>query len=463
MSSSTHQIAVKGVDQTGKAFQSIQARAISTGNRIASMMGGAIAAAGAYLSVRAFTNGAKELGKLSDEAMKAGMSVEELTASSTAFQVAGLNLSVETLTKSMQYLQKNTGQGGMDNFYKTLEGIAKIEDPAERGAELMKNFGRAGMELQPLVNGGADAIAKMRELQGIMPSVSQSAADAGDKAADAMQMLGDGMKAQFLEAVGKIAAWLDEKIPGGLRAGALKALAWTEWLGKAMMSTFNLLGTKIFATGALVYDSFIPALKLVGGVFEKIWQVAEGLFTYLTSAIGSVVMLLVDSATKGPAAAWEVFKGTWSEMNKDFTNKMTDWSMFDGPIDQINQALDVWNDTIDQAGKDFDKTMMDAANTRDAQIDKINKANVDKLASALGSGGAAGEEAANKAAKAAGHASNKMIMGGSYAALKMGMQGPTLQGEMKKQTSVQKNIEKYTKKISEKQNDSDVETTDLGF
>ena len=51
MSKSTHQIAVTGVDKTAKAFASIQARAIATGNRIASAMGGAIAAAGAVQSI----------------------------------------------------------------------------------------------------------------------------------------------------------------------------------------------------------------------------------------------------------------------------------------------------------------------------------------------------------------------------------------------------------------------------
>ena len=49
MSKSSHQIAVTGVDQTAKTFQSIQARAIATGRRISSVMGGAIAAAGAAM------------------------------------------------------------------------------------------------------------------------------------------------------------------------------------------------------------------------------------------------------------------------------------------------------------------------------------------------------------------------------------------------------------------------------
>ena len=104
MSKSSHQIAVTGVDQTAKTFQSIQARAIATGRRISSVMGGAIAAAGAYLSFRSIKSGIDELGSLSDMAMKAGTSVEVLTKTSTAFQVAGLNIGTGQLVRSMQYL-----------------------------------------------------------------------------------------------------------------------------------------------------------------------------------------------------------------------------------------------------------------------------------------------------------------------------------------------------------------------
>ena len=57
MSKSTHQVAIKGVDQTGAAFKSISNRAKATGAQIRSIMGGAIAAAGAYLSFRSIKSG----------------------------------------------------------------------------------------------------------------------------------------------------------------------------------------------------------------------------------------------------------------------------------------------------------------------------------------------------------------------------------------------------------------------
>lgn len=223
MSQSKHQIAVTGVDQTAKTFQSIQARAIATGHRIASVMRGALAAAGAYLSVRAVAGAVNELGTLSDLAMKAGTSVEFLTSATTAFQVAGLDISAENLARSMAMMQKTMGD---KSFGDVIRGIAAIPDAAERAQAMMQVFGRGGLELMPLVNGGQEAINKFEELRGLMPKVSTSAANAGDEVNDAMKILGNGLYDLWLEVVGKICSLFTKDFPGGIRAGAENASNW---------------------------------------------------------------------------------------------------------------------------------------------------------------------------------------------------------------------------------------------
>lgn len=245
MSKSSHQIAVTGVDQTAKTFQSIQARAIATGRRISSVMGGAIAAAGAYLSFRSIKSGIDELGSLSDMAMKAGTSVEFLTKTSTAFQIAGLNVGTDQLVKSMQYLEKATGKTGEGAFYNAIEALAKIEDPAKRGAEATRMFGRSALELQPLINGGEEAVQKFRTLSELMPGVGTSAANAGDEAADALKTLGTGMHNLFLKVVGNIIGMWSEDFPGGIRAGALNAINYFEWGLKRMFNRATYWGARI--------------------------------------------------------------------------------------------------------------------------------------------------------------------------------------------------------------------------
>lgn len=269
MTQSTHQVAAKGVDKTGAMFQSIGARAKATGAQIRSVMGGAIAAVGAYLSLRSIKGGVDELGNLSDMAMKAGTSVDTLTKSALAFQVAGLNLPVETLAKSFQYLKKQTGEGGMDNFFKVAGEISKIDNAAERGAALVKNFGRSGLELQPLIDGGADAIAKMQTLTEIMPGVSQAAADAGDAASDSLKIFGTGAHNLFLKIVGNIVSMWSEDFPGGIRAGALNAVNWLETLAKKIKAWVARVGNWVGSLGGLIYDS-------ITGNWGSAWEVFQG-------------------------------------------------------------------------------------------------------------------------------------------------------------------------------------------
>ena len=245
MSQSKHNLEISAKDNTAAAFQSIEGRAAAAGNRVAKIMGGAIAAAGAYLSFRSVKGAIDELGNLSDVAMKAGTSVEALTQTSLAVRIAGLNMPVENLTRAFQYLAKQTGEGGVDNFYKTAQAIAAIEDPAKRGAELVRTFGRAGLELQPLIDGGENAIAKMRQLTDLMPGVSQAAADAGDEVADSMTSLGTGLHNMWLKIIGRIVGMWSEDFPGGVRAGALNAVNWFEWALKRMYSSLTRWGAKI--------------------------------------------------------------------------------------------------------------------------------------------------------------------------------------------------------------------------
>lgn len=269
---------VKGIDKTGAAFTSIRNRAKATGAQIRSIMGGAIAAAGAYLSLRSIKGAVDELGKLSDLAMKSGTSVDELTKSATAFQVAGLNLPVETLAKSFQYLQKQTGEGGLDNFYKVAESIAAIEDPAERGAALVKNFGRAGLELQPLVEGGAEAIEKMRTLTDLMPGVSQAAANAGDEAADSLTIFGTGAHNLFLKVVGNIIGLWSEDFPGGVRAGALAAANWLEYFAKKAKATMTVAGSNLMAYGAWMYDAATKGVDAANTILKGTLEAADNAF-----------------------------------------------------------------------------------------------------------------------------------------------------------------------------------------
>ena len=271
---------VTGIDKTGAAFNSIKMRARATGASIRAALGGALAAAGAYLSLRSIGGAIGQLGQLSDLAMKAGMSVEFLTKATTAFQVAGLNVSAESLVKAMQFMQKNTGKQGEGAFFDIAKQIAAIPDAAQRAQTAVQVFGRSGMELLPLVNNGEAAIEKFQKLQSIMPGVSTAAANAGDAANDALTIFGKGAQAIMLKAVGKICALWGDEFPGGVRAGALNAINWLETFFKKAYAYINKYSAYLGALGGLVADFF----------------------------------------TQGPEQAWKVYEGTIDAAQRDFDN-----------------------------------------------------------------------------------------------------------------------------------------------
>lgn len=449
MSNSTHNLKLKGVDATGGAFASVGAKAKATGASIRAALGGALAAAGAYLSLRSVAGAVNQLGQLSDLAMKAGMSVEFLTKATTAFQVAGLNVSAESLVKAMQYMQKNTGKQGEGAFFDIAKQIAAIPDAAQRAQAAVQVFGRSGLELLPLVNNGEQAIEKFQKLQSIMPGVSTAAANAGDAANDALTIFGKGAQAIMLKAVGKICALWGDEFPGGVRAGALNAISAIEWFAKMTKAYIAKAAGILGANAGLLFDGFMPALKTVGASLQKIFSGLVDTLKLVATSLFSIGALAYDAVTKGPAAAWDVFKGTMSAATEEWKKSITDTSKFDEPIAQMKQAWDVYKGTVSAAENDFTSTVAAANKEREEYLAKLKSKDVGKLFDALQNPTGAAIAGEAFGAAAAKRISNALILGGSNQANKLAILGPQYQNEAKKQTSLLEKIAKNTEKTAE--------------
>ena len=128
------------MDKTGAAFGSVRNRAAATGAQIRSMLGGALAAAGAYLGLRSIKGGIDELGHLSDIAQKTNTNVKDLTQTAAALNVLGIqNMGVDQIGKAFDYMAKSTGRTGMAGFYQTIEELGKIPDVARRSQEALSS------------------------------------------------------------------------------------------------------------------------------------------------------------------------------------------------------------------------------------------------------------------------------------------------------------------------------------
>lgn len=397
MSRSTHQFEIKGVDKSAGAFGSIKGRAAATSAQIRSMVGGAIAAAGAYLSFRAIAGGVNELGHLSDVAQKTSTDVGELTRTAAAFSALGGNMGVDQIGKAFDYMAKSTGRTGMEGFYQTLAELGKIPDASERAQEAMKVFGESGMEFMPLLNAADNTVEALQTVVNAMPAVPQSAADAGDAMSDAMGFAAKQVKSIWLQGLGAICGWFDNEYKGGVREASLQAGNYMEYYAKMAV-------TKCLAW------------------YQKVQEYLKRFGDYVGAFVGSLM------GGGGFGDAVEMASQAWDQALRQYDDVAAE-------IDEREAAR------TERFKREFEE--------RAIAIEKFQGA-YDKAAISIAK---RKEIAAANAEDIAGGSrtriSNDLVLGGSNAATRMQILGPTLQSESKKQTAILERIADNTEKTAD--------------
>lgn len=407
MSNANLTMGINGVDKTAAAFNSVKARAKATGASIRSIMGGAIAAAGSYLSFRAVKGGIEEMGKLSDLAARSATSVNDLTRAATAFNVIGVDASAESLARAFAMMRKNTGREGLEGFYQTIEAIGKLPSAAERSQAAMAVFGRAGLEFMPLIDAAEKGTDAIRGVADAMPGIPDAAAQAGDDANDAMTVASNGFRSIWYQALGAVVKWFQGFFPQGLRSAAAEGMARLEYELKLGFINFkkNLFEVRRFTIGWV--ESLISATGKAFGV----WQGHGGGFLDLFKHYGDITR----AGREGFLEDRDKFYAESRRLEAGNAAREEKWK------EQLDSKLE--------------------------SIDNL-KVNYDK-ATDLSRGSALAEEIGTTAAKAAHRVSNSLIMGGSNAERRLSILGPTYQNEQKKQTSILEKIAKNTEKTAE--------------
>ena len=394
MSRSTHQFEIKGVDKSAGAFGSIKGRAAATSAQIRSMVGGAIAAAGAYLSFRAIAGGVNELSHLSDVAQKTSTDVGELTRTAAAFSALGVNMGVDQIGKAFDYMAKSTGRTGMAGFYQTIDELGKIPSVAERGQAAMQVFGRSGMEFMPLINAADESVNALATVVAAMPAVPQAAANAGDAMSDAMGFAAKQAKSIWLQGLAAICGWFDNEYKGGVREASLTAGNYLEYYTKTAVAkaiTYWRKMQEYLKRWGDAIGAFIGA-KMGGGTWGEAWEMAG-------QAYDSAVREYEDTAKE--------LEQREHERTERFKREFEERAI---AIEKFQGAYDAAAVSIKQ------RQAIDAA----------------KL-----------EETARQT-----RISNDLVLGGSNAAIRMQILGPTLQNETKKQTSILERIAANTEKTA---------------
>lgn len=435
MSSSKHQIAVTGVDKTGAAFQSIQARAAAAGQRISRIMGGALAAAGAYLSLRSVGSAVNRLGALSDVAQKTGSSVEDLTKTVTALQILGVNTSIEALAKSFSLMEKNTGRSGLTGFFETIEELREIPDLAERSNAAFKIFGRSGAELMPLVNSANDAVKAVRSVSDGILGIPDKAAAAGDRAADAFKTMTTGIQSIWYQFVAKIVGHFDKNFSGGIREASAKGVAILQYFAKASYRfakafAFNWRQTLDDIVNGLAwgFESLVRYFGTLGMVSAKMWG---RMFSDTARVVwgGEDLDLSIGAIFERAGGA---------EANETLMRRLRGARHM-----MIASSENVKTDDLREELTRMFRAAEEAAKAAEEGLGRVKEAAKEN-----------GEKVAEVISKASARISNNLIMAGSNNALKLRLLGPSYQSEEVKQTALLKTIAENTKQTAEQRGET---------
>lgn len=367
------------INRTGRVFREITQGALSVGKKIATI--GAGFAAGGAAAIAAT---AKSLGRLSDVAMQAGVSTEEITKMSTAMDVLGIKSSTpDQIATAMQRMAKTTGETGVAGFEKVVGEISKLGTVEERATAAMQTFGKSGMDFLPLIEAAAqNGTGALHNVIAAMPGISDAAAAAGDAASDAMTTVTNGIKAAWGETVGSILEWMNGQFEGGIRGVAVNVAAHIKY-GAALAFRWMVAA---FENIAKAYHAMSADW---GKTFSQMWQA-------LVKSAYSAGKLIIDVVVNIGRVIRDFLKEVWSGLNGDGFdwNRVVANANFKGAWDEFKNGLSEAADTVTI----FDNVEWSRVDTSDLEK-KLKESLVEPAKFAADVGQAAVSVSANAAAK----------------------------------------------------------------
>jgi hypothetical protein len=324
--------AEKELKSLGKSLEANKATIQKTTAVATAAFAGLTAAIG--MSVKQYANAGDQVQKM---ALRTGMSTTALSELKHAAELSGTSLEkIEyATTRANRVFAKADEEGSKmretlaslgvvvddlsemtveERFMEMAMAVAAVEDPGRRAAAAFDVFGRAGTELMPLLNAGADGIREMREEAHRLGIVfDQEAADSAALFNDNMDRLGksvDGVKFAVAEAflpiltqllekmvpvITKVQDWIREN-PTLTRnilivVGALTGLVAVLGAVTLIMMTVNPISLAVVAAIVAitaVITAITQGLKLFGLTWSDVWNgIKQVTFSIINAVIAA--------------------------------------------------------------------------------------------------------------------------------------------------------------------------------
>jgi hypothetical protein len=214
-----------------KAKNSVSS-AMSSIQKSASMAANALGAIGVGLSVAAFTGWIKSAIDAADEtnkmAQKIGVAVKDVAGLQLAFRQAGIDsgalqtsmskLSVAIANGNDAFVAMNISTRNADGSLKSTRQVLgevadkfkSYEDGASKTALAVQLFGKAGADLIPLLNAGADSLDQFDEMaRKLGLTITDETAARAEKFNDTLDLMGQGFKGISMQVMAELLPTLE--------------------------------------------------------------------------------------------------------------------------------------------------------------------------------------------------------------------------------------------------------------
>lgn len=368
-------------DEAEKSIQKTESKAMkmasTLGNGIktaakwgAAIAAGAAAAGGALLGL---TNKAAETADEVDKmSQKIGLSKEGFQEWRYAMGQSGVDIGImqngmKALTNLMDSAKNGTESAvgafdslglsiyGIDGALKdqesmmkeTIMALANMEDSTERAKLATQLFGRAGTELNPLLNSGADGIQELMDRAHELGLVmSDEAVTAGVKLGDTMADVKDSfgmvvtqIGVQVMPVIQGLLDWVLAHMPEiqatvdtvmeGIKAGiaALQAF-WTEHgdaISAKVESVMSVISKVVQTAMDLLGQIINTAMAILEGDWAKAWDGIVGIVNSIGTALFEAGKAIFTRLWDGIKSVWDGIASWVSDKVSWLADKLTFW------------------------------------------------------------------------------------------------------------------------------------------
>lgn len=266
---------------------------------------------------------------LNDAAIRTGASVEALqelgyAAAQSGASAETINHALTKLSMTMGEAAKGTGEAGKafaalgvkvvdgegklrrtdDVFTALATAVAKIENPTERSAKALDVFGRAGIQLLPLLAEGEDGLAKLRqEARDLGLVMGGEAVEAGANLNDALDSLKDTWESLKRDLAGPIIEALMPVVDGikeWVKANRALIRSSITTFVRGLLVAFKAVAGVV---GWLVENWKLLAIVATSILLPVLWSIRAALLEQIVAFALNTASAIAYGATQVAAAA----------------------------------------------------------------------------------------------------------------------------------------------------------------